>query len=68
VEFTHELSALKKQLRMLEGGQLSAVLSGGSGANDEIAGRVVEGHGEEDHAVAVVHELFACIAPSSNGP
>jgi transposase len=49
VEFTHELSALKKRRGMLEVENLKAVLRGGNGADDEVTRRAVESPGEEDH-------------------
>src|ERR1035437_3853988 len=45
------LSAMKKRRGKLEGGNLSAVLGGGNGADDETAGRAIESDGEEDHLV-----------------
>jgi hypothetical protein len=36
VEFTHELSALKKRRGKLGVGNLKAVLRGGNGADDEV--------------------------------
>jgi hypothetical protein len=43
VEFTHELSALRKRRGKLGGGNPSAVLRSGNGADDETARRAVEG-------------------------
>ena len=37
VEFTHELSALRKRRGKLRGGHPSAILRGGNGADDETA-------------------------------
>src|SRR5580658_1230862 len=51
VEFTRELSALRKRRGKLGGGNLSAVLRGGNGADDETARRAVESNGEEDPMV-----------------
>ena len=51
VEFTHELSALKKRRGILEVANLTAVPRGGNGADDETTRRAIEGHGEEDHLV-----------------
>src|ERR1700676_2338289 len=51
VEFTHELSALKKRRGKLGGGYSSAILRGGNGADDETARRIVESNGEEDPMV-----------------
>src|ERR1700730_18504943 len=48
VEFTHELSALKKAVRRWEGGKPPPLLGGGDGADDEATRRVVEGDGWED--------------------
>src|SRR6476660_2489148 len=51
VEFTHELSALKKRRGILEVEYLTAVPRGGNGADDETTRRAVEGHGKKDHLV-----------------
>src|SRR5271155_1043272 len=51
VEFTHELSAMRKRRGMLGGGNPSAVLRGGNGADDETTRRAVESDGEEDPMV-----------------
>ena len=51
VEFTHELSALKKRRGILEVENLTALLRSGNGADDEITRRAIEGDGEEDHLV-----------------
>ena len=51
VQFTHDVSALKKRRGKLRGGNSSAVLRGGNGADDEIARRVVESDGQEDPMV-----------------
>lgn len=42
---------LKKRQRKLEVEDLTAVLRGGNGADDEVAGRVVESDGEKGHVV-----------------
>src|SRR6476660_23385 len=51
VEFTHELSALRKRRGILEVEYLTAVPRGGNGADDETTRRAVEGNGEKDHLV-----------------
>ena len=51
VEFTHELSALRKRRGILEVEYLTAVPRGGNGADDETTGCAIESDGEEDHLV-----------------
>jgi hypothetical protein len=47
VEFTHELSALKKRRGILKVEHLTVAPRGGNGADDETTRRAVEGHGEK---------------------
>jgi hypothetical protein len=51
LNFTHELSALKKRRGIVKVEHLTAVPRGGNRADDETTRRAVEGHGEQDHLV-----------------